>query len=215
MGGTRGGAVGIAGSVAIEIENSRTLATLAGPLDAGTGDVKIEAASNTETATSALPSAATGGVGRAAKVGIGASVAVAIVGVVGFFAHRTTDRRSWRSLAVLFLVSFVGVVLYLNLKAGPSFGAGFLPPTAPHEARERDYFFFFAFVCWGLWAGFGAIRLSRLLPAPFKLVAMVLPFAPALLNWSAVDRRTDIWSFGCVLYEMLTGRPPFTGDFGP
>jgi hypothetical protein len=115
----------------------------------------------------------------------------AIVGLFGFFAHRTVDRRSWRALALLFLVSLVGVVLYLNLKAGPSFGAGILSPSALHEARERDYFFFFAFVCWGLWAGFGAIRLSHVLPIPFKLIAIVMPFAPGLLNWAAVDRRTD------------------------
>jgi hypothetical protein len=118
------------------------------------------------------------------------TILYALVGLCGFVMHRNVDRRSWRALTLLFFVSVFGVVIYLNLKAGPSFGAGLLPPTAAHEARERDYFFFWVFICWGLWAGFGAIRLSRVLATPLNLVAMLMPVAPALLNWTAVDRRT-------------------------
>jgi hypothetical protein len=118
------------------------------------------------------------------------SIVFGVLAFIGAVEHRRLDRRSWRALLALLVAGTLGVTLYLNLRASPSFGWGVLPADAVREARERDYFFVLGFWAIGLWAGIGAVALAtrRKLPATAGVLVAGLPIA---LNWSAVSRRSE------------------------
>jgi hypothetical protein len=123
------------------------------------------------------------------------SAAAAMLGIAGARAHWRTHRATARATCALFLLATLGVVIQLNLRTGPSYGAGILPDSALHEARERDYFFALAFWIWGLWIGITACIVARRVAGEsrVRVAALLACSAPALMfigNWSALTRRT-------------------------
>ncbi len=140
-----------------------------------------------------------------------------MLGARGFLAQWRSDRSGAWMLLVLFLVTGLGLVVYMNFKPGFSVGYEQYPNSENHEVRERDYFFVVSFVVWGLWAGLGLLtlarriqqkaNLARWLSYPVFAVALV-PFA---LNFREADRGhgPDARLPGDFAYDLLNSVPPY------
>jgi hypothetical protein len=139
------------------------------------------------------------------------------LGVRGSLAQRRADRPAWCLLFLLFLVTGLGLVIYMNFKPGFARWFDSYPAGTAHEVRERDYFFVVSFIVWGIWAGMGLVVLARglfarwatarrLAPAVFILAAV-----PLTLNWSAASRRqgADARLAADFAYDLLNTVSPY------
>ena len=123
------------------------------------------------------------------------SVAAFLLAVAGWRHLRSVSRRAARGTGVLLVMSSLGVVGVLNMRASPSILDAVLPEGATHEPRERDYFFALAFATTGMLVGTGAVASARrwlaAAPKAVPAVAIGAAFLPVLLNWRAADRRRE------------------------
>ena len=118
----------------------------------------------------------------------------ATLGSLGFWFISRRDRGITWLLGVLWLVTGIGLVVYMNFKAGFSIFWNLYPSMDQHEVRERDYFFVVSFQVWGMFAAFGLVGLLRMVSRPVVLrvgaaaaaLIVVLPFAA---NFTAATRR--------------------------
>jgi serine/threonine protein kinase len=54
--------------------------------------------------------------------------------------------------------------------------------------------------------------LGKLLPSKSKIQGTRSYMSPEQIRGQGVDERADIYSLGCVLHELVSGKPPFTGQ---
>jgi hypothetical protein len=123
------------------------------------------------------------------------SIAALLLAVAGWRHLYRSNRRFAAGAGLLLVMSSLGVVGILNLRATPSILDSVLPAGATHEPRERDYFFALAFATAGLLVGTGAVATTRRwlpsAPRTSATIAIGMAALPLVLNWRAANRRPE------------------------
>ena len=145
---------------------------------------------------------------------LGITVLFILLGMVGLGELRRRDTGSFALLGMLWLVTGLGLVAYMNFKPGFSLFWDQYRTIDQHEVRERDYFFIASFQAWGVFAGLGLAVLARRLGAPAKrhaFAVLALALVPAALNWRAAGRRAgpDAYVARDFAYNLLQSMPPY------
>ncbi len=153
--------------------------------------------------------------GRSLKGFAGAPMVVyAALGLLGWNEAYRRDRGGAFLLGALWLVTGLGLVVYMNFKPGFSLFWDQYQSMDQHEVRERDYFFTVSFQVWGLVAGLGLVHAARAWQRAgrWALAATgALALLPFALNFTAASRRhgPDVTIARDFAYDLLQSVEPY------
>jgi hypothetical protein len=129
------------------------------------------------------------------------AAAFLVSGLAGGWIHFRRDRRTFWYFGALMFTTTLLLIYYLNFQLGASQQPGV---PAPHEVRDRDYFFLWSYSAWSVWAAIGLASAWGTVASPVMLLAVV----PLVANWSSASRAHHTTTRN-VAADMLNSVEPY------